>query len=70
MVGLADMAAIASRYDTAMSWAMLRALLDLGVSVRLPRTRAHAHDHLLATAPDSDVMWCFANLGSPMDMLR
>ena len=45
---LHDIAAIAARYDTSMSWAMIRALLDLGVSVRLPRTRRHAHDHARA----------------------
>ncbi len=58
---LQQMAAIAARYDTTMSWAMLRALLARGVSVRLPSRRRHQYEHML---------WCFENHGSPMDGLR
>lgn len=53
------MAEIAARYDTAMSWAMLRALSEAGVAVCAPRRRTHAYDHLA---------WCFRNYGSPMDV--
>lgn len=60
MVTPHEMAEIASRHDTAMSWAMLRCLLSMGVTVRLPRSRTHAYDH---------IGWCFLNLGSPMDRL-
>lgn len=70
MAGLAEMAEIASRYDTAVSWAMLRALSELGVSVRLPPTRVHAHDHARATeVAYEDLAWCFRNASSPMDLL-
>ena len=68
---LERMAEIAARYDTAMSWAMVRAILEHGVSVRLPRTRLHAMDHSRAYEPDpADVLWCMANRESPMDRLR
>lgn len=60
MVPLARMAEIASRYDTAMSCAMLRALDGAGVHVRLPRC-TRAYDHL---------MECFRNRHSPMDWKR
>lgn len=59
MTSLRDMAEIAARYDTAMSWAMLRALSEAGVAVCTPRRRTHAYDHLA---------WCFRNYGSPMDV--
>ena len=59
MTSLETMARIAARYDTAMSWAMLRALSEAGVSACAPRTRRHAYDHLV---------WCFRNHGSPMDL--
>lgn len=58
MTSLREMAEIAARYDTAMSWAMLRALLEEGVAVCVPCRRTHAYDHLA---------WCFCNHGSPMD---
>lgn len=58
---LTEIAVIAARHDTTMSWAMLRALLERGVSVRLPRRRCHQYDHM---------RWCFENHGSPMDGLR
>lgn len=61
MLSLAEMGRIATRYDTTMSWAMLRALASAGVAIAAPRSRAHAYDHLL---------WCFANHGSPMDSMR
>lgn len=68
---LERMAEIAARYDTAMSWAMVRALLERGVSVRLPPSRVHAMDHARAYEPDpADVLWCMANHGSPMDLAR
>lgn len=70
MAGLAEMAEIASRYDTAVSWAMLRALSELGVPVRLPPTRAHAHDHARAAeVAYGDLEWCFRNASSPLDLL-
>lgn len=70
MAGLAEMAEIASRYDTAISWAMLRALSELGVSVGLPPTRAHAHDHARgAEVAYGDLEWCFRNASSPLDLL-
>ena len=57
MAGLAEMADIASRYDTAISW-------------RLPPTRAHAHDHARATdVAYGDLEWCFRNASSPLDLL-
>lgn len=65
------MAAIAARYDTVMSWAMLRALLEAGISVRLPPTRRHARDHARALeVSECDLAWCMANRSSPMDLLR
>lgn len=65
------MAAIAARYDTVMSWAMLRALLEAGISVRLPLTRRHARDHSRALeVSERDLMWCVRNRESPMDLLR
>ena len=69
--GLREMAAIAARYDTVMSWAMLRALLEAGVSVRLPAKRRHAHDHARALeVTERELAWCMANRSSPMDLLR
>lgn len=59
MTSLREMAEIAARYDTAMSWAMLRALSEVGVAVCAPLRRTHAYDHLA---------WCFRNCGSPMDV--
>lgn len=65
------MAAIAARYDTVMSWAMLRALLEAGISVRLPPTRRHARDHSRALElSERDLMWCVRNRESPMDLWR
>lgn len=64
MVTRDELSAIASRYDTAMSRAMLRALglpapcvVRRGVPVRIDEV-------------DPDVRWCFENHGSPMDLLR
>lgn len=65
------MAAIAARYDTVMSWAMLRALLEAGISVRLPPTRRHARDHSRALeVSERDLKWCVRNRESPMDLWR
>ncbi|WP_278591442.1 hypothetical protein [Olsenella uli] len=59
MVTLDDLAAIAARHDTSMSWALLRALLARGVSVRLPRARRHAHDHRRAyEVTTEEALWC------------
>lgn len=59
---LQTIADIAARYDTVFSWAMLRALLDLGVSVRLPRTRRHARDHARAyEVTPEEAAWCMSH---------
>lgn len=64
MVPRDALASIARRYDTAMSRAMLRALglpmpepVRRGVPTRVERV-------------DRDLMWCFENHGSPMDLPR
>lgn len=59
------LASIALRYDTAMSRAMLRAL-----GVPVPRVRHYCAPAPVEDATDPDVLWCFANHGSPMDLLR
>lgn len=59
------LASIALRYDTAMSRAMLRAL-----EVPVPRVRHYCAPAPAEDATDPDVLWCFANHGSPMDLLR
>lgn len=63
-----EMATIAMRYDTAMSAAMLRAVGAPALA------QACARAATAAAAPDedaySDVAWCFANHGSPMDGMR
>lgn len=64
MLPLAAIAKIALRYDTAMSRAMLRAL-----GVPLPHV-VHADVPTPVEHVDEDVMWCFANHGSPMDLMR
>lgn len=69
MTSLETMARIAARYDTAMSWAMLRELSCLGVAVRWPATRAHERDHARAyEVRYEDLMECFRNESSPMDL--
>lgn len=65
-MALSEIAEIAARYDTVMSWAMLRCLLAMGVSVKLPKRREHAHDH----DRFAELEWCFENHGSPMDGVR
>ena len=56
---LPEIAAIAARHDTTMSWAMLRALLERGVSVRLPRSRRHQYDHARAhEVTPEEAVWC------------
>lgn len=64
MVPRDELSAIARRYDTAMSRAMLRALglpaprvVRRGVPTRVEEV-------------DAEVRWCFENHGSPMDLLR
>lgn len=63
-----EMAAIAMRYDTVMSLAMLRAVGALALAQACARAAA------AAALPDGDayrdVAWCFANHGSPMDGMR
>ena len=63
MVQRDELSAIARRYDTAMSRAMLRALglpaprvIRRGVPARVEEV-------------DADIRWCFENHGSPMDLL-
>lgn len=56
-----DMGRIASRYDTTMSWAMLRCLALMGVGFDVPRERTHAYDHIL---------WCFRNEDVPTTAKR
>ena len=60
MVTRNELSAIASRYDTAMSHAMLRAL-----GLPAPRGVPLVRDEV-----DAEVRWCFENHGSPMDLLR
>ena len=56
---LPEIAAIAARYDISMSWTMLRALLEHGVSVRLPRRRRHQYDHTRAhEVTPEEAAWC------------
>jgi hypothetical protein len=64
---LADIAAIAALYDTAMSRAMMLALAALGVDVPKRRRRSPAARH--DQRPDKDVVWCMRDWRSPMDLL-
>lgn len=67
MLDRTTLAAIARRYDTAMSRAMLRAL---GVPRRGP---ARPLARRLSAAEElryEGLGWCFENHGSPMDALR
>lgn len=50
------MGEIAARYDTAMSWAMLRCLALMGVEFHVPCERTHAYDH---------ITWCMLNRDVP-----
>lgn len=59
------LASIALRYNTAMSRAMLRAL-----GVPVPRVRHFCAPAPVEDAADPDVLWCFRNDRSPMDLLR
>ena len=61
--------AIALRYDTAMSRAMLRAL---GMPIPEPRGRfAGPRPRASGRGPSrGDLLWCFENHGSPMDARR
>lgn len=72
MVTTHEMAAIAARHDTAMSWAMLRALLALGVSVRLPRRRLHQHDHgrWCFEVTSEEAEWCMRHNRDVIGVLR
>ncbi len=64
MVQRDELSAIARRYDTAMSRAMLRAL-------GLPAPRViHRGVPTRVEEVDADIRWCFENHGSPMDLLR
>lgn len=64
MVQRDELSAIARRYDTSMSRAMLRAL---GLPApRVIRRGAPAR----VEEVDADIRWCFENHGSPMDLLR
>lgn len=64
MVQRDELSAIARRYDTAMSRAMLRAL-------GLPAPRVSRRDvPFVRDEVDHEVRWCFENHGSPMDLLR
>lgn len=64
MVQRDELSAIARRYDTAMSRAMLRAL-------GLPAPRASRRGvPFVRDEVDPEVRWCFENHGSPMDLLR
>lgn len=56
-----QMGTIAARYDTTMSWAMLRCLCLMGVTVAVPRERTHAYDHLT---------WCMLNYDVPNQRKR
>lgn len=64
MVQRDELSAIARRYDTAMSRAMLRAL-GLPVPRVVRRGVPFVRDEV-----DPEVRWCFENHGSPMDLLR
>lgn len=64
MVKRDELSAIARRYDTAMSRAMLRAL-------GLPAPRVSRRGvPFVRDEVDPEVRWCFENHGSPMDLLR
>lgn len=64
MVQRDELSAIARRYDTAMSRAMLRAL-------GLPAPRVSRRGvPFVRDEVDPEVRWCFENHGSPMDLLR
>lgn len=60
-MALADIAAIAARYETAMARAMRRALAALGVDAPARPRDGHRY---------ADMRWCFENHGSPMDGAR
>ena len=55
---------IARRYDTSMSRAMLRAL---GLPAPEP---APAPGTVVSVDRYADILWCFENHGSPMDLPR
>ena len=59
-----ELETIALRYDTSMSRAMLRAL---GLPAPDP---APAPGTIVRADRYDDLMWCFENHGSPMDMPR
>ena len=59
-----ELAMIASRYDTSMSRAMLRAL---GMPAPEP---APAVGSIVSVDRYAGIDWCFRNYGSPMDMPR
>jgi len=59
-----ELARIALRHDTSMARAMLRAL-----GVPVPRS-FRAGVPVRADYIDPDVLWCFRNHGSPMDLVR
>ena len=57
-----DMAAIAAFHDTTVAWAFRRELVRHGVTVRLPRTRRHAHDHARAyEVTPEEATWCMSH---------
>lgn len=61
----AMLAAIARRYDTVMSRAMLRAL-----GVPFVSSAALAGSAVRADRRYEGMLWCFENHGSPMDAVR
>ena len=59
-----ELAKIARRYDTAMSRAMLRTLgLPAPEPMPAPGSVVPADRYV-------DLLWCFENHGSPMDLMR
>lgn len=64
MVPRDELSAIARRYDTAMSRAMLRAL-----GLPVPRVIRRGVPTRVEEV-DADIRWCFENHGSPMDLPR
>lgn len=65
MLTHAQLARIARRYRTLMAYAMLRALGE-----EAPRPEPPAGVPVPVEWVDPDVLWCFENHGSPMDLMR
>ena len=68
---LLDIAALAALHDTTVAWAFRRELVRHGVSVRLPRSRAHALDHARAyEVTPEEAAWCMRHNRGVIGVVR